>query len=93
MKTIRTEKIDPVYMKTFPKKEDMKQGEIYISEEYQTSNHLCLCGCGEQCPLPMGVEGWKHKLENSKITIMPSIQQRFTCKSHYIITNGKANFV
>lgn len=93
MKTIRTETIEPVYGMYCPPKEEMVQGHIYISNEYETSNHLCLCGCGEECPLPIGKDGWEHKIENGKITITPSILQRFKCKSHYIITNGKANFV
>lgn len=93
MKTLRTENVEPVYMMYCPPKEEMIQGHIYISEEYQTSNHLCLCGCGEECPLPMRETGWEHNIKDGKITIIPSIQQTFACKSHYIITNGKANFV
>ena len=93
MKTIRTEIIEPVYIKYCPLKKEMEQGRIYISNEYGTSNHLCLCGCGEECSLPMGEDGWKHTIENEKITILPSIFQTFACKSHYIITKGKANFV
>lgn len=99
MKTLRKEKIEPVFMTHFskedflPPKEEMEQGKIYISEKYETSNHLCLCGCGEQTVLPLKNDGWALYNTNGKITITPSILQRNGCKSHYIITDGIANFV
>ena len=93
MKTLRTETIEPIYITNIPPKKEMEQGKIYISSDYEISNHLCLCGCGEECPLPTGDNGWSHTEKDGKITITPSILQRFSCKSHYIITNGKANFV
>ena len=91
MKTIRTEYIEPVYVETIPDK--MEQGKIYISKKYQTSIHLCLCGCGEQTVLPLDSSMWILDDSNGKVTLMPSILQRGGCKSHYIITNGRANFV
>ncbi len=99
MKTIRKENIEPIYASHLndgdflPEKDDLEQGKIYISEKYQTSKHLCLCGCGELTVLPFGRDGWKLYNTNGKITITPSILQRFACKSHYIIRDGVANFV
>lgn len=71
----------------------MEQGKIYISSEYETFTYLCLCGCGEECPLPTTEGEWSITDNDGRVTITPSILQRFACKSHYIITNGKANFV
>lgn len=95
MKTIRTETIEPVDVgeNSFPIKEKMEQGKMYISRVYSASTHLCLCGCGTECYLPIGNEHWLINDYNGKLTVTPSILQRFECKSHYIITNGVANFV
>lgn len=72
---------------------EMKFGKFYYSKELKGSNHLCLCGCGHECYLPITNNGWS-VLENvNSFSLTPSIQQRFDCKSHYIITNNVANFV
>ena len=92
MKTLRIETIEPIYVNVIPAKKKMEQGKIYISPNYKISNHLCLCGCGEECVLSHGENGWSIS-DDVRITITPSILQKFACKSHYIITNGKANFV
>lgn len=68
-------------------------GKLYYSKEYEVANHLCLCGCGVKAPIPIKEGEWSISNENNKLTIKPSLQQLFECRSHYIITNGKANFV
>lgn len=95
MKTIKTVDIIPIYVEYCPPKEQMAQGIIYISKNYNATNHLCLCGCGHECYLPITEGEWTlTETENgNKISLTPSILQRFDCKSHYIITNNKANFV
>jgi len=72
---------------------EMEFGKIYYSREYEVSNHLCVCGCGMQTPLPIKDGEWNLKVDNGKVTISPSILQRLGCKSHYIILNGGANIV
>ena len=59
----------------------------------KTLNHLCLCGCGMETPLPIAANEWQLTVKDGKPTITPSIQQRWPCNSHYIVTNGVANFV
>ena len=71
----------------------MEFGKFYYSEKYKISNHLCVCGCGNQVPLPIKNNEWNLSINNSTFSISPSILQRFGCKSHYIITNGVANIV
>lgn len=96
MKTIKKVSIELVEVKDgegIPPKDKMEFGKLYYSHEYRCSNHLCLCGCGEECYLPHNKNGWDLSLNNDKPTITPSILQRYECKSHYIITNGVANFV
>lgn len=99
MKTIKQVEIIPIFLDGYlPPKEEMEFGKIYISKEYNVSNHLCLCGCNEECYLslkPLFILNFWNLIEevNGTISLTPSILQRFPCKSHYIITKNKANFV
>lgn len=93
MKTIKKVEITPVYVELCPPKDKMEQGVIYVCREYHGSSHLCLCGCGVECYLPLKENEWTLTDNNGKITMTPSILQRFDCKSHYVITNGIANFM
>jgi hypothetical protein len=94
MKTIKQVEIIPVYVGFMP--QTMEERHVYISKEYEVSIHRCLCGCGEKTVLPLdAVHGWvliEHT--NGKISFTPSIGNfQLPCKSHYIITKNKANFV
>ncbi len=93
MKTLKKVPVIPAFVEECPDKEDMKFGEIYISKKYKGTSHLCLCGCGVECFLPLELNEWELKENNGKITISPSILQRFQCQSHYIINDNVANFV
>lgn len=79
MKTLKKVEITPVfldgYMIPF---EEMKDNHIYISEEYMTSTHRCLCGCGIKTVLPLNKTGqtfgWNLiKEANGTISFTPSI--------------------
>ena len=96
MKTLKKVEVTPVYLKGFmPDYELMEEGKIYISKQYNTSIHRCLCGCGEKTVLPLHVlYGWELIENNGQISFTPSIGNfQLPCKSHYIITKGVANFV
>ncbi len=73
--------------------EELEFGKLYYSKEYKVANHLCLCGCGVKAPIPICPGEWTITNENGKLTVTPSLQQLFDCRSHYIITKGIANFV
>lgn len=92
MRTIKQVEIIPVFVEYIP--EEMEEGKIYISKEFETAVHNCLCGCKNLTVTPFGKDGWKLSEKNGNITLSPSIgNYQFPCKSHYIITNNKANFV
>ena len=93
MKTIKQVKIEPVFVKEMPS--FWEQGKVYISEEYKTSVHLCLCGCGEKTVMPLGGQWWTLVKENNgTVSFIGSVgNYKFECKSHYIITKNVANFV
>lgn len=93
MKTLKRVEVTPVYVETMP--EVMEQGKVYISLKYKVAIHICLCGtCGSKTVTPLGEKEWTLTDKEGKITLSPSIgNYQMPCKSHYIITNGKANFV
>lgn len=93
MKTLKKIPFELVEVEFIPGASEMEPGKLYYSKEYETSNHLCACGCGHQTPLPIKNGEWSLIVENNKINISPSILQRFECKTHYIIKNGYANIV
>lgn len=87
MKTLKQVEIIPVfldgYMIPF---EEMKDNHIYISEEFQTSTHRCLCGCGTKTVLPLNHNGsnfgWNlTKEKDGTISFTPSILNPVTCIS------------
>lgn len=94
MKTVKQVEITPVFVKEMP--ELWEQGKVYICEEYNTSAHLCLCGCGQKTVMPLGGGQWWTlvKEANGTVSFIGSVgNYNFECKSHYIITKNKANFV
>lgn len=94
MKTIKQASIFPVYTEFIPERYKMQVGVIYISREYKTASHLCLCGCQCLTVTPLNENGWTLTDSDGLITMTPSIGNfQFECKSHYIITKGIANFV
>jgi hypothetical protein len=69
--------------------EVLEEGVLYISQEFETSTHLCACGCKTEVVLPITQAGWSLKVDNDMVTLHPSIGNRFACKSHYWIRNGE----
>ena len=95
MKTLRKVEVIPVFVEFIP--EELVQDKIYISKEYGTAIHLCLCGCGEKAVMnlkPVWNDGWTLIENNDKISFTPSVLNN-NCPNryHYIITNNVANVV
>ena len=93
MRTIKKVPITPIKVTLMPN--EMQQGNLYISQEYQVSCHLCLCGCGQNVVLPLaGKNKWTLIETDKGVSFTPSVGNfQIPCKSHYIITNNVANFV
>lgn len=76
---------------------DMKEGILYLSRRFELAIHLCACGCKEETVTPLlGIgeketkEGWNYSEGPNGPTLWPSIgNQKFKCKSHYYVTDGK----
>lgn len=95
MKTIKQIEVIPVFVKYTPPLDQMEEGKIYISKEFKSSSHKCLCGCGSQTVMPLHpVHGWALIENGNKISFTPSVYNKYyDCKAHYIITHNIANFV
>lgn len=92
MRTMAKVPLELVQVEYVP--EQLEQGKFYYTKEYKSSNHLCVCGCGQEVPIPIKQGEWNITIdENGKFSITPSLQLRMGCKSHYIITNSIANIV
>lgn len=98
MRTINQVEIIPVFCEgDIPSNpfKDYEENHIYISNGIDKIGFNCLCGCGDFIMLLVNQNenGWQLHIDDKKrITLVGSILQ-YNCKSHYIITNNKANFV
>lgn len=68
----------------------LEDGILYISIEYCTAIHKCVCGCGNEVVTPLSPNDWEITFNGESISIYPSIGNwNFECKSHYWITKSK----
>jgi Family of unknown function (DUF6527) len=64
----------------------LEDGVLYISIEYKTVAHRCLCGCGNEVNTPLSPAGWRLTFDGDSISLHPSIGNwGFACQSHYWI--------
>ena len=74
--------------------EDLEEGILYITIEYCTAIHKCVCGCNNEVVTPISPTGWQFSYNGETVTLYPSIGNwNFECKSHYWITKNEINFV
>ena len=67
-----------------------EQDVLYISVEYRTAVHLCVCGCGNKVVTPLSPTDWELRFDGKTVSLSPSIGNwNFECKSHYFITQNK----
>jgi hypothetical protein len=92
MKTLKKIPVTAKYVELIP--DVLEKDVIYVSVEYSTASHLCLCGCGSRSVTPLGFNWWSITDDGKGITLKPSILNK-NCPNnyHYIITNGIANVV
>jgi hypothetical protein len=66
--------------------EALDERTLYISIEYSTAVHKCLCGCGSEVVTPLSPTDWKLVYDGETISLDPSIGNwSFECESHYWI--------
>lgn len=70
--------------------EDIPEGILFISIEFETAIHKCCCGCGKEVVTPISPTGWKLTYDGESVSLYPSIGNwSFDCKSHYWIRENK----
>ncbi len=63
---------------------------LYISFDYATAIHKCICGCGRQVVTPFSPTDWKLIFDGESVSLSPSIGNwNFPCRSHYFIRNSR----
>lgn len=73
--------------------DQLEEGIIYISIEYCTAIHLCVCGCRNKVVTPISPADWKLTFNGKSISLYPSIGNwSFDCQSHYWIKDGKVEW-
>jgi hypothetical protein len=79
------------FIKFIPDKLD--EGILYVSVDYCTAVHKCICGCGNEVVTPISPTDWKLTFDGKSISLDPSIGNwSFDCKSHYWIINNKVYY-
>lgn len=70
--------------------EYIEESTLYISIEYCTAIHKCVCGCGNEVVTPLSPTDWELVFDGKTVSLSPSIGNwNFECKSHYFITKNK----
>ncbi|WGQ11866.1 DUF6527 family protein [Pedobacter gandavensis] len=70
--------------------EELEEGILYITMEYRTAVHKCVCGCGNEVITPFSPTDWQLRFYGDSVSIYPSIGSwSFRCRSHYWITKNR----
>ena len=71
----------------------IEEGVLYISIEYCTAIHKCVCGCGNEVVTPLSPTDWEIIFNGKTVSLDPSIGNwSFECRSHYWIIKNKIRF-
>ena len=70
--------------------ESIEEGVLYISIDFCTAIHKCVCGCGKEVVTPISPIDWQITFDGETISLSPSIGNwNFECQSHYWIVKNK----
>jgi hypothetical protein len=73
--------------------DNLEPGVLYVSLAYDTTIHLCACGCGNQVVLPLHPTAWKLTYDGDTVSMSPSVGNwSFPCRSHYWIGSGRVHW-
>lgn len=80
-------RLEPSFVEFIPK--TLEPDFLYIAIEYNTTAHLCACGCGHRVVLPLRPTDWRMTYDGRDVTMRPSIGNwGFECRSHYFISSS-----
>lgn len=71
----------------------IEEGVLYISIQYCTAIHKCVCGCDNEVVTPLSPTDWKLTFNGKTVSLHPSIGNwNFDCQSHYWIRNNEIEY-
>lgn len=85
---MKNTQIKPEFVQFIP--ENLEEGILYISLEYNSALHKCCCGCGSEVSTPIDPNpphnGWTLTNKDGRVSLSPSIGNfQIPCKTHYFI--------
>ena len=84
----RTTTIDYSFVDYIP--DQLEDGVLYVSIEFGTAAHNCLCGCGREVTTPLSPVDWSLIYDGETVSLSPSIGNwSFDCRSHYWIKRNR----
>jgi hypothetical protein len=70
--------------------DELKEGVIYVSIEFATASHLCMCGCGATVVTPITPRDWQLTFDGETVSLQPSVGSwSLPCESHYFIRRDR----
>lgn len=71
--------------------QQLEPGILYVSYEFGTAAHLCVCGCGAKIRTPLDpTTEWSIEETSEGPSLWPSVGNwQQACKSHYVISRGE----
>ena len=80
--------VTPLFVQDVP--DELQEGVLYVSMEYATVVHKCLCGCGKEVAMPLSPTDWCLTFDGDSVSLDPSVGNwGFPCRSHYWIGNNR----
>lgn len=68
----------------------LQEGILYVSMEYATVVHKCMCGCGKEVATPLSPTDWYLTFDGDSVSLHPSVGNwSFPCRSHYWIRHNR----
>lgn len=71
----------------------LEPNTLYVSVEYSTVVHRCLCGCGERVVTPLTPTDWHLSYDGETVSLSRSVGNwSFPCRSHYVIKRSRVHW-
>ena len=85
---MKSQRLEPEFVETFPAV--LQPGVLYISIEFTTCAHSCVCGCGEEVVTPLSPAQWQLTYNGRDVSLYPSVGNwSMPCQSHYVLDHGR----
>ncbi len=71
----------------------IEEGVLYISIEYCTAIHKCVCGCGNEVVTPLSPTDWELIFDGKTVSVKPLHRNwSFDCKSTILLRKNKIRY-